>query len=83
MDEQYQKLYRITLKDYNKLLINQNNKCFICGGVDDKKTLSVDHDHRTGKVRGLLCIRCNRLLGYARDNPTILHSAELYLLSRI
>lgn len=64
------------------MLKAQNGVCAICS--DDKPggfgTWKVDHDHATGAVRGLLCNSCNAMLGYAKDNLDILHSASLYLL---
>ena len=58
--------YGITLDDYNKMFNAQEGKCAICKKHQNelKKTLCVDHDHKTGKVRGLLCGRCNAGLGY-------------------
>ena len=57
--------YGITLEDYNKLFDEQNGCCAICGKHQSefKRPLSVDHDHNTGKVRGLLCTPCNNGLG--------------------
>lgn len=46
--------------------IQQNNSCAICGKI---KKLNVDHDHNTGKIRELLCQRCNSLLGWTKENP--------------
>ena len=71
--------YGITLKEYSKLLIAQNGTCAICGHPPNGKHLAVDHDHITGKVRGLLCDSCNPMLGYARDDRKILASAIDYL----
>jgi hypothetical protein len=56
--------------------------CEICGRPEahkSKKALTVDHDHVTGKVRGLLCHKCNLVLGYAEDNPLVLQQAIVYL----
>jgi len=75
--------YGITLEDYNKLLILQDYKCKICNEKDSKcivkKRLSVDHDHKTGKVRGLLCDNCNKSLGLLRDNPIIVANMLKYI----
>ncbi len=81
------KKYNITLDGYNKLLIKQNNKCAICNEFEiaiDKRTnkiknLSVDHNHITKIVRGLLCTRCNTLIGLARESEEILNKSIEYL----
>lgn len=78
--------YGITLKDYDELLQKQNGKCAICQQIEIKKnqhglvSLAVDHDHKTGKVRGLLCSKCNCLLGYAKDSIINLKKAIDYLI---
>ena len=56
----------------------QNGKCAICGERKDK-TLVVDHNHKTGEVRGLLCGHCNHVLGFAKDNINILNKMIDYL----
>jgi hypothetical protein len=60
--------YGISVKDYSRLLEHQDNKCFLCGLMDFSREhgqrLSVDHDHVTGVVRGLLCNRCNVFVGH-------------------
>lgn len=76
-----QSAYGITEKDYNKLFEEQCGGCAICGTHQSKlkKALSVDHNHETGQIRGLLCNKCNLLLGNASDNFIILRSAADYL----
>lgn len=73
--------FNITIKDYNKLLLKQNNKCAICLIDSNKlnKKLAVDHCHKTNKIRGLLCMLCNRALGSFKDDINILENAKEYL----
>lgn len=66
----------LTLEDVELLLRRQNGVCAICG---DEGTLCIDHDHKTGKVRGLLCRRCNIGLGHFRDDTVALTNAVAYL----
>ncbi len=75
------KLYGITLKEYYELLQKQDNKCAICGRHESKfdKLLSVDHDHKTGKVRGILCNTCNTSLGGFQDDLDIIQNAYNYI----
>jgi hypothetical protein len=68
--------YGITLEVRNALNKKQKGRCAICG---ERRKLNVDHDHKTGKVRGLLCKQCNYLLGNARDDCVILTNANKYL----
>jgi hypothetical protein len=75
------RLYGITLEDYVNLFSIQNGVCAICLEIcKTKKSLSVDHDHVTGKIRGLLCNRCNRAIGMLQDNTDILDRAKKYIL---
>lgn len=71
----------ITLKQYDKLLEKQNNKCKICGTKipGGRGRFHIDHNHSTGKIRGLLCMNCNRMLGHAKDNIEVLAKAIIYL----
>ena len=57
--------YGITQEDFNTLFIKQKGCCAICGKheTDNKQRLAIDHCHNTGKIRGLLCIKCNIDLG--------------------
>lgn len=75
------KTYNITLKDYEMLLEQQNYRCKICNSDEagSYESFAVDHNHDTGKVRGLLCFPCNFLLGNCREDVNVLHSAVLYL----
>ena len=73
----------MTIEVYDALIKKQNGKCLICKQTPKPDSMgrqfSVDHDHKTGKVRGILCAHCNSLLGHAFDNPEILKSAIKYL----
>lgn len=73
--------YSITLNEYNDMFEKQNGCCKICfrHQSEFKKSLAVDHDHKTGKIRGLLCSHCNRGLGSFYDNVEILKNAINYL----
>jgi len=72
--------YGLTLEDYEKMLEEQNNLCKICNEPEtEKKSLAIDHDHNTGKGRGLLCSKCNKGIGLLRDNPELLRIAANYL----
>ena len=75
--------YNLTEEQYNSLLENQNFRCKICGKPWTFGTLQVDHDHKTNKIRGLLCRPCNVLLGMANDNQTILLKAIQYLRGKL
>lgn len=77
------------IKEYEKLIAKQKNLCAICNNIEtliDYKTkqprrLAVDHDHRTGKIRGLLCHHCNTAIGKFKDNENYLLAAANYLRS--
>src|SRR3954463_3846538 len=76
------KKFGITPEQYGEMLLQQGGVCAICRvGTTCLRghTMPVDHDHKTGKVRGLLCGTCNSLLGYAKDDPAVLKSAIQYL----
>lgn len=72
-------MYGISLEEYNILLIKQQNRCAICGNEQAGKPLFVDHDHTTGKVRGLLCSTCNFAIGLLKDNPVLCETMAKYL----
>jgi hypothetical protein len=74
-------IYGLSLEQFNAMSAQQNGLCAICRRPprDKKQRLCVDHDHVTGKVRGLLCLHCNVLLGKAEDSETILQAAIDYI----
>jgi hypothetical protein len=69
------------LKTFNQMLSNQNGCCTICNRhySEFKTGLHVDHDHKTKKVRALLCTSCNQGLGRFREIPELLENAAAYL----
>lgn len=74
--------YGITLKFYKKLLQKQNYKCAICKrkfNFDKPRQVGIDHEHRRGFIRGILCRDCNLLLAYCKDSIELLLSAINYL----
>lgn len=74
--------YGITYEEYEKMLFHQNDMCAICGGRQNHKNsehLFIDHCHKTGKVRALLCHKCNLGIGYFGDDCQILERAIRYL----
>lgn len=75
--------YGCTLEVYNAMVVKQEGKCAICdvlhNPAEKKGRLYVDHCHKTGKVRALLCKHCNSMLGYSRDDTRILLEAVAYI----
>lgn len=72
--------FNITIEKYEQILESQNGNCAICGtNPDYKRRLSVDHDHATGRIRGILCENCNRALGQFKDSAGILRNAIKYI----
>lgn len=72
--------YGLTLAEYSLLLRAQKGGCGVCGRKPLRTRLAVDHDHRTGLIRGLLCFRCNRLLlSKGLDLAALHRSAAAYL----
>lgn len=85
---EYNRKYRLkydhnmTPKDYDDMLQAQDGKCAICGATRGNgrwESLAIDHDHKTGKIRGLLCTRCNQGIGAFQDNSIQLRKAAEYL----
>lgn len=73
------KKYGITLEDYERMLKRFDGGCWICGRKPKKRRLCVDHNHKTGEVRGLLCYKCNYGLPWFSDSPELLLNASKYL----
>lgn len=83
------RLYGLTKEQYNKMLESQNNCCAICNKHESEnikdhrngkpRELAVDHCHKTGKIRDLLCSTCNSLLGLINEDLSILDSIQVYL----
>ncbi|WP_373289974.1 endonuclease VII domain-containing protein [Longimycelium tulufanense] len=79
-----QRTYGITLDEYERLYEAQGGACAICQRAKGtgRRRLAVDHNHRTGEVRGLLCGPCNRgVLGHLHDDPDALQRAIDYLIN--
>jgi hypothetical protein len=70
--------YGLTEEEYNNMVLSQNNMCAICNKPSDR-TLHIDHDHVTGKVRGLLCFNCNLGIGLLQEDLVVLNRAIEYL----
>lgn len=73
------KLYGITKDEYNNLITNQENKCLICNKNFTEKNVHVDHCHTTGKIRGLLCSKCNQGIGLFNESIDLIKKAIIYL----
>ena len=74
---QAKKRYKVTKSQVLAQLVKQKGGCAICGRAD--RGMHIDHDHTTGKFRGLLCHHCNRGLGYFGDSMAGLEKALEYL----
>jgi hypothetical protein len=81
--------FGITLEQYQEMFDAQGGVCAICGkpetsksNTGDDKLLAVDHDHKTGEIRGLLCNKCNAGIGHFDDSDNLLEKAIKYLLGR-
>jgi hypothetical protein len=76
------KYFGLTIEEYEAILEKQKGGCAICGSITSQgrwEHLHVDHDHNTGKVRGLLCTKCNRGIGLFDDDPNLLEKTAKYL----
>jgi uncharacterized protein with PIN domain len=78
--------YGLTLADYEQMLTAQEGRCAVCGGAEtvlrrtgEPYRLAVDHDHRSGQVRGLLCRRCNQIVWAFEEHSALLDQVVGYL----
>lgn len=72
--------FQITLEQYDQMFEKQHGVCKICNKINTNgERLAVDHNHITGKIRGLLCSRCNNGLGCFRDDIDLILKAGIYL----
>ncbi len=71
--------------EYDRLMQEQSGQCAIClrASGSEGKSLAVDHDHKTGRVRGLLCTKCNQAIGFFGDNSELLKRAIEYLKKNV
>jgi len=75
------------MEDYRRMVEKQDGRCAICGRTAiqaslKRKRLAIDHCHKSGKIRGLLCISCNSGLGHFGDDLSLLLKAVAYLEGR-
>ncbi len=80
--------YGMVVGQFEDMYNKQEGKCLICGSFliidgSPSKRPNVDHDHKTGKVRGLLCRRCNQGIGVFEDDSSLLFNASKYLLNNL
>ena len=73
--------YGMSIEEYDRLLEAQGGRCFLClvEKCQSGRRFAVDHCHKTNKIRGLLCLHCNKALGLFRDNPDVLRRAAAYV----
>jgi hypothetical protein len=72
--------YGLSVDQFRALLRSQRSRCAICRTTKPgKRTWHVDHDHASGRVRGLLCCNCNVMLGQGKDDPRRLEAGAKYL----
>lgn len=79
-DWYYRNRFGISLEAFNALWLAQGEKCALCGTGNLKgRELAVDHDHSTGKVRGILCKLCNTAVGLLKDDASLMRRAADYV----
>ncbi len=81
-DEKFKRLYKLTLAERDTMIAAQGKRCLCCKtpfGLLKLARPNVDHSHSTGRIRGILCGKCNMLLGHADDSPETLLQLVRYL----
>lgn len=81
-DNYLKRTYNITLIEFNEMLLIHNNQCGICDSlfINEKyRNPAIDHNHKTGKIRGLLCLKCNIAIGLLKENTNIINNAIKWL----
>jgi hypothetical protein len=81
-DSHLRRHYGISIEQYEELLVAQKGGCAICTRLPSSRPLEVDHDHETGRVRGLLCRECNLALGKLGENAKTVGRAYAYMLQQ-
>lgn len=77
-----ERTYRLSSEQYDWLVKEQNGVCYLCQKPSKNRRLSVDHSHKSGKVRALLCNKCNLFIGHIENNLDLVSSALEYLKER-
>lgn len=76
-------VYGLKPGEFERMLVEQDGRCLICKAVfEGKRTPHIDHDHDSGRVRGLLCRSCNTGIGFLDEDPGRLERAARYLRER-
>ena len=76
-----EKFFNITVEEYETIFLHQKGKCALCAREPKNLRLAIDHDHKTGQIRGLLCMWCNKAIGFFRDDPEIVERIVAYFQS--
>lgn len=71
--------FDLSFRDYKRLITKQKGLCLICNKKDNNRALTIDHCHKTKKVRGLLCKKCNTAIGMLNDDKNLVKKAYNYL----
>lgn len=78
-DTRMKRIYGVSFEEYERLFTKQNRVCAICHKSQKRNRLHLDHCHKSGRIRGLLCVPCNIILGRYNDDPKVFYRAIKYL----